>query len=94
MATPSERSVAARIAANTRWAGEDDRTTATAAARRKGPGSLEYWLKKVDPNGELAYDARVKKAESAKTAYFQQFALAGRKARAAKRARGSKGRAA
>jgi hypothetical protein len=87
MATASERTVAARIAANTRWAGEDDRSAATASARRSSPGSLEYWLKKADPENELAYEARVKKAESMKKAYFDRFALAGRKARAAKRAK-------
>lgn len=86
MATPAERSTIARIAAQTRWGlYETDRSAATAAARAKAPSSLEYWYPRVDPHEAMTPDARAKAAESARSAYYQRLARAGRKAKAAKR---------
>lgn len=87
MATSAERSTIARIAAQTRWGlYERDRSAATAAARAKSPSSDEYWFARVDPREEMTPEARAKAAESARTAYFEQLARKGRKAKAAKRA--------
>ncbi|MDH2424858.1 hypothetical protein [Sphaerisporangium sp. TRM90804] len=86
MATPSERSIIASIAAHTRWSHEDNRAGATAKARNNSPASLEYWKRKVDPNGKLAPGVRLKLAENAKAAYYQKAALRMRQAKAAKRA--------
>jgi hypothetical protein len=84
MSTPAERSAIARIAANTRWSKEANRAGVTAKARNNSPVSLTYWLRKVDPNRELAYADRLKCAENAKRAYFDKLTLAARKAKAAK----------
>lgn len=83
--TAADRSALARIAANERWSREPNRVGATAAARAKSPASLEYWIRKVNPNGELAHAEARKLAENAKKAHYERLALAGRRAQAAKR---------
>lgn len=85
MSTPADRRTIARIAANTRWANEPDRTAAMANARNNSPASVEYWMKKIDPGKALPYTERVKRAENAKTAYYQKAMLKARQAKAAKR---------
>lgn len=85
MATPAERSTNARIAANTRWSRETNRTGATAKARGNSPASLQYWLKKVDPDQLMPYADRVKNAESAMKAYYQAAMRKARQAKAAKK---------
>ena len=62
------------------------RTAATAAARAAGPGSIEYWERKVDPDGVMAPADRTKCAEHAKKAYYSRLALASTKARVAGKA--------
>lgn len=88
MATPAERRSIASLAANSRWAKEDDRVAATAKARNNSPASIEHWMRKVDPDGRMPHPERLKRAENAKTAYYQTLM---RKARAAKqrKARGA-----
>jgi hypothetical protein len=49
MTTPADRRAIAKIAANARWARETNRSLATAKAHAKGPGSLVYWIARVDP---------------------------------------------
>ena len=83
--TCAERRVNASIAANARWAKEPSRSRATAAARAAGPGSVDYWLSKVDPDGEMAADDRVKAAENARRLFYQRLAKTGRQARRARR---------
>lgn len=82
--SPKERSALARIAANERWARETNRAGATAAMRAKSPSSIDYWLKKVNPDGELAHAEALKLATNAMKAHFERLALAGRRAQAAK----------
>lgn len=84
--TPAERSALARAAANERWSRVKDRSAETAKARRANPSSDEYWLKKVDPDGEMTPANRLKAAINAKTAYFERFALKGRQSKAARKA--------
>jgi len=75
-----ERSLAAKIAANTRWSKEDP--TENAARARRG---LEAkWLREVDPNNELPEAERKRRAECARRAHYQRMALASAKARRAR----------
>lgn len=82
---PAQRSLQARLAASAKHARTDGRE-ATAAARAASPGSDEYWIAKVDPNGELDVKERVKRARNAKREHFTRMALKSAKARAARRA--------
>ncbi|WP_433364346.1 hypothetical protein [Streptosporangium sp. CA-115845] len=89
MSTAAERKSIAKIAANTRWANEPDRTAATARAREKSPASISYWLKQVDPENAMPYAERIKRAENAKTAYYQKRMRLARQAKAAKASAGA-----
>jgi hypothetical protein len=81
MSTPEDRSAVASIAANARWAKEDNRVGATAKARNNSPASIEYWMRKVDPEARMPRDQRLRRAENAKKAHYQTLM---RKARQAK----------
>jgi len=80
--TPAMRSVAARIAAHTRWATCDDRAAALAPARK---AFNDRWTRLADPNNELGEEERTRRGESLKKAHFQRMALASAKSRARKR---------
>jgi hypothetical protein len=84
--TPSERRVNAKIAANARWKNETNRTLATAKARAAGPASLDYWLKRVDPDREMAYHDRVRAAENARAEWYARAMKNARAAQRVKRA--------
>ena len=86
MATAADRSTIARIAANARWAKEDNRAGATAKARNNSPASIEYWMRKVDPESKLPRAERLKRAENAKAAHYERAALKMRQAKASKKA--------
>lgn len=79
-ATPTERSLAAQVAAHTRWANADP-VQGTEAARRAGPGQRDYWERKVDPDATLAPAERARRAESARRAHFAALALKSARAR-------------
>lgn len=70
MASAAERSSAARIAAHSSWAYTVNRAARTASARSNSPGSIEYWLRQIDPDQELDRAERVKRAENARRAYM------------------------
>ena len=89
MATQNERSTIAKIAANTRWSQESDRAGATAKARNNSPASIEYWMKKVDPDNAMPRAERLLRAQNAKTAYYQKRMRAARQAKASKAAGGA-----
>jgi hypothetical protein len=72
--TPEQRSLRARLAVTTRWANQDP-VAGTAKARAASPGSIAYWERKVDPNGDLPDDERRRRAACAKRAHFQRLAL-------------------
>jgi len=72
--TPAERSMRARLAAQTRWSMEDPHV-GTAPARAAAPSSTDYWEDKVDPGRDLPGPERRRRAESAKKAYFTRLAL-------------------
>jgi hypothetical protein len=78
---PKSKSLPHQIAANTRWSKEDP--TAQGIIMRAG---LEAkWLREVDPNNELPEPERIRRAECAKTAYYQRLALISAKARKARK---------
>lgn len=82
MRSPAERSAHASLAANYRWANEPDRMRATAAMRANSPAGIDYWLNRTDER--LPYAERLRRAESARTAYWQARALRMRQAKKAK----------
>lgn len=81
--TPQERSLRARLAAHTRWAATPpaERSVITAKARRNAPGSLDWHMAQVDPEGRYSEADRRKMAENHRSAYFQRLALQSAKAR-------------
>jgi hypothetical protein len=77
------------IGGSERWShlhGED-RTAATRTARSASPGALEYWERKVDPDGVMSPADRAKCAGAAKREHFARLALASAKARRGRRPR-------
>ena len=85
--SPSERSLRAQIAANTRWA-NTDRRQASEDARRK---RLTHFENVVDPDGTMDPDERAKRAANAMRAEMQRLALKSAKVRRRKRDGGPEG---
>lgn len=79
--TPEQRALRARIAAHSRWASEDPRE-GTAVARA---AFLDRFEREADPDGVLPREERLRRAESARKAYFARLALASSRARQARR---------
>jgi len=75
--TPSERSMRARIAAHAVHAKYDSRDL-TANARKS---FLSRFEREVDPDGVLPEAERIRRAEHARKAYFQQLAYKSARAR-------------
>ena len=69
--TPEQRSARARLAAHTRWS-KSDRTEGTRPARE---AFLRRFEDEVDPHRKLPLRERMRRAESAKKAYFQGLAV-------------------
>lgn len=64
------------------------RRCATAKARAKGPGLLDYWIARADPDGQMPQTDRVKAAENVKAEFYgrrMRIARAAKRAKAAKR---------
>lgn len=80
--SPEQRSLRARLAANTKWAHEPDPRAATASARR---AFLARFDREVDPDGKLSPEERRRRAEYAKKAYFARLALASSRTRRSRR---------
>jgi hypothetical protein len=79
---PNDRALVARIAANTRWASEADRTAATTPGR---DAFQKHFETLVDPDGVLSPDERSKRASNARRAHFQRLALRSAQARRARK---------
>ena len=75
--TPTERTLRARAAAHTKWAHQDP-IAGTARARSK---FLRRFIDQVDPDRELPEAERLRRAESAKSAYFVSLAYKSARAR-------------
>lgn len=69
---PSERALAARIAANESWAATPDRTARTAPGRA---AFLARFEAQVDPDNALDPIERARRAEHARKAHMQRLAL-------------------
>jgi hypothetical protein len=67
-----DRALIARLAAHVKWAQCEDRTAATAIARKAFADRFEL---EVDPDGTLDPAERATRAASAKKAYFTRLAL-------------------
>lgn len=80
--TPSDRALAASIAAHSMWAQTGDRTARTAPGRSKFDARFEA---QVDPDGVLDPAERARRAASARSAYFKALALKSAKSRRARR---------
>ena len=76
--TPTQRTLRARMGAHALHA---QGKTNTAPARAKSPQSLDYWAAKVDPDGALPEQERLRRAEHARKAYMTGLALAWSQAR-------------
>jgi hypothetical protein len=79
----ADRQIRARIAANTRWSREPDRSAATAAGRA---GLEAKFVREVDPNGQLSPQDLAVRVEAARRAHFLRMALKSAKARRKRRA--------
>lgn len=82
--TPEQRVLRARIAAHSRWAKQDPRE-GTAVARA---AFLDRFEHEVDPDHLLSPQERLRRAGSARKAYFARLALASSRARSARRLQG------
>jgi hypothetical protein len=82
--TPEQRSLRARIAANTRWSREDGKPNAVRAQR----GLYAKFEKQVDPDGTLRPIERAKRTEAAYRAHMARLALKSSKARASRKQSG------
>jgi len=87
---PTQNALIAQIAARTRWANEDskDPNGPLPRARAASPGSREYWLRQVDPDGTLDERERARRAANAHRAHMARLTLKSvqvRRARAAAR---------
>jgi hypothetical protein len=79
----SQRQLIGALAAHESWANTPDRTARTAPARRKSPGSVDYWLDRLDPERFVAAtdDQRHAAAEAARKAHFARLALSSAQSR-------------
>lgn len=80
--TPEQRTLRARLAAQTSWANTLDPTSRTAKARAAADGRFEQQARKLHPDATDEQIARV--AGHLKSAHFSRMALASAKARRAK----------
>jgi hypothetical protein len=78
MLTPAQRSVRARIAANTRWAGEDGKAN---ALRAQAGLKAKFIRETRERFPELADSEIQRRGESAYRAHMQRLALKSSKAR-------------
>lgn len=81
--TPEERAMRARIAADTRWAIEPDRSKATSPARA---GMRRKFELQVDPDGTMPPAEVERRVNSLMRAHMTRMSLAAAKARRAKKA--------
>lgn len=80
---PSNHTLASRYGALKSWGQTPDRTARTAPARRSSPGSIDYWLDRLDPErfAEASDQQRLDAADAMRRAYFQGLALKSARAR-------------
>lgn len=79
---PTDRSLAARIAAHERWATTTDRSAATAPARA---GLRKKYAAEIDPHGVLDPRELERRIDARLHAHMLRMSLAAKKARAARK---------
>jgi hypothetical protein len=84
--TPEQHSSDSRLGAYVRLMNTSDWSQVTAAARAAGPANLEWHANKIDPDGNLPAEQRLKMAEAARKAYYLRLSAASCKARAGRKA--------
>jgi hypothetical protein len=74
---------AGRVGGLTSWANTADRTARTDPARRRSPGSVDYWLGQLDPErfADATDEQKLAAAEAARKAHFARLALRSAQAR-------------
>lgn len=82
-ASPKSRELSGRYGGHKSWANTADRSQRTEPGRRAGPGSIDYWLSRLDP---IAFanardDQRVAAAQSMRKAHFVRLSMLSVKAR-------------
>jgi hypothetical protein len=77
---PKSKSLPHQIAANIRWSKEDP----TEQGIKMRAGLEQKFLREVDPNNELPEAERLRRADSARKAYYQRIALISAKNRKAR----------
>jgi hypothetical protein len=77
------RQAIGRYGATKSWGQTVDRPARTRNARAKSPGSIDYWLDRLDPErfAEATDAQRLDAAESLRRAHFRRMALRSAKAR-------------
>jgi hypothetical protein len=86
MATPEQRSAAARIAANISWARTPVRAERTRAATEANRGNLAYWEAQIRAEGVVCEEEIPLAAENRRRAHMQQMAAKSAKTRARNKA--------
>lgn len=86
MAQQSDFQLRAKIAAHSRWAMTSNRSAATAPARAAFNSRFE---REVDPDGVLPPEERVRRAESARSAFYARLAYRSARARRKGKRKGS-----
>lgn len=82
----SHHATAGRLGGLASWARTPDRTARTTPARTAGPGSLDYWLARLDPCMDQAdQDTRLRAADALRKAHFTRLAMKSAAARRSQR---------
>lgn len=84
MPTHPNKITGGRVGGHKSWANTVDRSARTQRVRDAGPGNIDYWLARLDPNKFAdATDAqRLAAAQSLKKAHYAELAMKSAQARA------------
>lgn len=86
-AAAPHRQLSGRLGGLKSWANTPDRTARTKRGRDAGPGSIDYWVCRLDPVkfADATDEQRLAAATAAKKAHYAGLALKSAQARARKR---------
>lgn len=73
----TERQIRGRYGAHKSWANTVDRSARTRQARSKSPGSIDYWLDRLDPErfANATDEQKMQAAEAGKKAHFAELSM-------------------
>ncbi len=79
----SSHQLAGRVGGLKSWANTPDRPARTQRGRDAGPGSIDYWIGKLDPVrfADATVDQKLAAAQAAKRAHFARLAMLSAQAR-------------